>query len=207
MPRFNPEGPYYTTIDAYRAIWRGTHPDLPVDKRFPIDKFRVGVKIYPMKNIVQYKIIGRGKASWHADAGTVEHGNIGYNGGGTYTTKESSSGGTLAEYAREAVEGCFVYDAEGADDNAFIGHVYNGPMVDVDLRAGCIRRALSNVIEFTFIGEEKPHSIDHVSLDVFEGLLRQIPGMKFGKVVKGRVVWEDPAANEPVADNHGSADC
>jgi len=159
-----------------------------------------------MKNIAQYKIIGRGKASWHADAGTVEHGNIGYNGGGTYTTRESSNGGTLEGYAAEAVEGCLVYDAEGADADAFIDHVYKGPMVDVDLPAGCMRKALSDKVE-SFTGAS---SIDHVALDVFEELLRQIPGMKFGKVVKGRVVWEDPAANEPVGfdpDNHGSADC
>jgi len=30
MARFNPEGPYYTTIDAYRAIHRGTHPGFPM---------------------------------------------------------------------------------------------------------------------------------------------------------------------------------
>jgi len=139
------------------------------------------VKIYPMK---QYKIIGRGKAGWHAEAGIVETGSI--SGGGTYSTKESSSGGTLEHYALEAV-GCLVYDAEGADDNAFIDHVYNGPMVDVCLPAGYYRPLLrESTPALNFI----LHSCDHVALDIFEGLLRRVPGMKFGRVVKGKVVWE-----------------
>jgi hypothetical protein len=136
-----------------------------------------------MKNVT-YKVIGRGQASWHADAGMVEHGMV--SGGGQYTTRESSNGGTLEGYAAEAVEGCLVYDAEGADADAFIDHVYKGPMVDVDLPAGCMRKALSDKVE-SFTGAS---SIDHVALDVFEGLLRKIPGIKFGRVVKGRVVWE-----------------
>lgn len=127
-------------------------------------------------NKVQYKIIGRGQASWHADAGTVEHGAI--SGGGEYTTKESSNGGTLEGYAAEAVEGCLVYDASEVDSDLFIRHVYNDPMVDVDLLPGTMR-------ESYFGGR-----FSHVAVDVFEGLLRKMPGMKFGRVIKGKVVWE-----------------
>jgi hypothetical protein len=135
----------------------------------------------------RYKIIGRGLAGWHADAGTVETGGI--NGGGTYSTKESSSGGSLENYVSKAVKGCLVYDASEADADIFSNHVYTEPMVDVDLPAGNIRMALSKEAE-AFVSGIKLRSIDYVSIDIFEKMLRRIPGMKFGKVMKGKVVWE-----------------
>jgi hypothetical protein len=137
-----------------------------------------------MKNVT-YKVIGRGQASWHADAGMVEHGAI--SGGGEYTTRESSKGGTLEGYVAQAVDGCFVYDADEADADAFINHVFKDPLVDVDLPAGCMRKALSNE---HIIAEPEVLSIDHVALDIFEATLRRVPGMKFGRVVGGKVVWE-----------------
>jgi hypothetical protein len=127
----------------------------------------------------KWKVIGRGKAGWHADAGTVVE---------TYgKCKVSSSGGTLESYLAEAVDGAFVYDADEADDEAFRHHVIAGPMLDVDLPTGYYR----SVFEWP-----KPRNgaklagVDCVALDIFEECLREIPHVKFGKVVNGNVVWE-----------------
>jgi hypothetical protein len=133
--------------------------------------------------------IGRGFAGWHANKDCC-----------------SSSGGSLEGYIEEAAEGCLVYDAEGTDFNTFAKLVISGPMVKFTLPAGQVERfsdedraaarrmlpGLSGGFDtvatlaqsITYCG------LDYVALDVYEALLRAVPGMKVGHVVKGKIVWE-----------------
>lgn len=137
-----------------------------------------------------YKVIGRGKASWHAAAKNL-----------------SSSGGTLETYIDQAIENCLVYDADAADYDLFAKLIIAGPMVDVDLpentvdRFTCEDRLTAKAMLPGFSGgfeklakmaieNENFRGLDKVSIDVFERLLRQLPGMKIGRVVRGKVIWE-----------------
>ena len=137
-----------------------------------------------------YKVIGRGKAGWHAK-----------------TTNMSSSGGSLETYVEQAAENCLVYDADKTDYALFVRLIVSGPMIDVDLPPNTVdkfterdreaaKRMLPGlsggfeVIAKLAIDKEKYSGLDSVSLDVYEKLLRQLPGMKIGRVVHGKVVWE-----------------
>jgi hypothetical protein len=137
-----------------------------------------------------YKVIGRGKAGWHAK-----------------TTNMSSSGGSLETYAEQAAENCLVYDADATDYDLFAKLIIAGPMVDVDLpentvdRFTCEDRLTAKAMLPGFSGgfeklaelaieNENFRGLDKVSIDVFERLLRQLPGMKIGRVVRGQVQWE-----------------
>jgi len=143
----------------------------------------------------KYDIIGQGFAGWHAKAKNC-----------------SSSGGTLAKYLTEAREGALVYDASKSDYNAFCKLVISGPIVRPDLPPGTVKRfgdedaeaarrmlpGLSGgfeVIAAKAIAEVKSgkkfSSLDEISTDLFESLLREIPGVKIGRVVNGAVEWEN----------------
>lgn len=133
-----------------------------------------------------YKVIGRGKVGWHAKSESC-----------------SSSGGTLATYLKEADEGALVYDAEDAEYSAFVNLTLHGPMVKVSLPAGEIegfkdKEALARMLPgleggFRTIALSNMagvSSLDYVAIDIYEGLLRGVPGMKIGHVRNGSIVWE-----------------
>jgi len=137
-----------------------------------------------------YKVIGRGKAGWHAK-----------------TTNMSSSGGSLETYVEQAAENCLVYDADKVDYALFVRLIVSGPMIDVDLPPNTVdrftdrdRETIKNMlpglsggfekIAKRAIDDETYGGLDTVSIDVYERLLRRLPGIKIGRVVKGKVVWE-----------------
>lgn len=137
----------------------------------------------------RYGIIGRGKAGWHAAAHNV-----------------SSSGGTLAGYLTEAADGALVYDADAADYDTFSDLVISGPMVDPGLPAGAVRRfsdgetsarmagpgGLTGAFRTLAVAAQSPafSGLDYVACDVYETLLRAVPGVKIGHVRAGAVEWE-----------------
>lgn len=70
---------------------------------------------------IDIKIIGRGKAGWHSEG-------IGEQSYSSSVSTVSSSGGDLESYAKDAQDETPVYDAEDADNSAFIDFVYSGPV-------------------------------------------------------------------------------
>lgn len=128
-----------------------------------------------MANRTDWKLIGRGKAGGHANGLTEEN-------------ATSGSGATIEEYAKQAKNGTPVYDAMEADYDAFVSHVYRGPIVDPTLPAGTVG---------LFMGGSKPYrttdrigSLDTVAVDVALWLLfRNVPGVRFGIVKSGAVQW------------------
>jgi len=143
-----------------------------------------------MWNDERYGIIGRGKAGWHAAAHNM-----------------SSSGGTLDGYVAQAAEGALVYDADGADYDAFARLVISGPMVDPGLPAGGVHRFMDRESAARMAGpggldgafqtlatlaqSESYSGLDYVACDVYERLLRTIPGVKIGHVRNGLIEWDD----------------
>src|SRR5262249_41280187 len=135
-----------------------------------------------------YGIIGRGKAGGHAAAHNV-----------------SSSGGTLEGYVARARDGALVYDADGAEYDAFVDLVISGPMVDVDLPAGAVKRftdgetaaRMVDGLEGAFktlavlAQDARFGGLDYVAVDVYEALLGRVPGVKIGHVRDGVVIWDD----------------
>ncbi len=135
--------------------------------------------------------ISRGFAGWHAE-GLSKDGN-----------RFSSSGGTLEDYLQQAAEGCMVVDAENADYSTYAKHVIAGPMLDVSLDPGSVKRfqdrealafmlpglggSFKTVASLNLSGLS---SLDYVGADVYRQLVRQIPGIKLGKVQDGRIDWE-----------------
>lgn len=138
-------------------------------------------------------IIGRGKNGWYADG--HERGN-----------KCSSSGGSLENYLKEAEDGTCIYDAEDADYRTFADWVLKGPMLNTLLLPHEIDSFKDNdkktlfgmlpalegafkglaVIALTDLG-----SLDYVGLDVYlTGMRARVKGVKFGKVLNHKVVWE-----------------
>jgi len=139
-----------------------------------------------------YSLIGRGKAGWFAE---------GHSEDGSVTT--SASRGTLDGYVKEANEGALVYDAEGADDDEYTHFILRGPIVDTRLAPGMVdtfkeTKALTEMLPglqdgfrtLALASLAGVSSLDRVSVDVYEKLLRAIPGVKIGKVEGGSVVWE-----------------
>jgi hypothetical protein len=136
----------------------------------------------------KWKCIGRGFAGWHASAVDC-----------------SSSGGTLEGYLEKAEENALVYDAEESDSEAFINHVMRGPILchrlspdeddkftDADRKAAArIMPALGGGFKtLAALSQSKSYSgLDKVGIGIYERLLLQIPGIKIGRVVTGRVVW------------------
>ena len=123
----------------------------------------------------QWHLIGRGLNGWHA-AGI----NVTSSGGQlepyTYWTGQECDG-----YAREAVDGAFVYDASEADPSIFARVVISGPMLHPELFSGWRKFGQDDFY---------PHSFDYVGPEIFERIYRMIPGMKFGHVQNGVCVWE-----------------
>lgn len=142
----------------------------------------------------QWKVIGRGFNGWHA-----ERKNCSCEG------RYRDDGGD--DFAREAVDGALVYDAKNADVNAFSALVIGGPMLDVGLEPDAIdsfssqdRKAALEMLPLLGDGfkrwalaaqNPKCRSLDKVGVAVYEGLLRQVPGIRFGHVLAGKIVWED----------------
>ena len=123
-------------------------------------------------------IIGRGKASWHTHG--IYQGN-----------KCSSNGGTLEGYALEARDDTPIYDAEGAEHDAFITFVFRAPLIDVSLQPGQARKAMSQATLIVQAESSVLTSFDYVSVDVYLELLRlQVPGVRFGIVRSGKVIWD-----------------
>lgn len=145
-----------------------------------------------------WHVIGRGFNGWHATG-------IDVSGSGGNLEPYTYSGKPVPGYLAEAVEGALVYDAEAAGD-AFVRHVMNGPMVSPKLPADGVERFSQKDRETALMmapalgggyqtlavmaQSESYSGLDRVGVGVFAGLLRQIPGVKVGKVVKGAVVWE-----------------
>ena len=149
-----------------------------------------------------WSLIGREMNGWHASG--LSSGN-----------KCSSSGGNLESYLSEAKEGTSVYDASEANFEEFAKFVCNGPMCDVELPDGTIRRfgdietlckmvpgmsgafvpiAAQAIAEHEQSGK-KFSSLDFLSVDLYLALLRErVLGVKIGKVsiINGlrKVVWE-----------------
>jgi hypothetical protein len=131
----------------------------------------------------KWQIIGRGWVGWHAAAVNV-----------------SSSGGQLepyaygstpcAGYAAEAEDGALVYDASEAERDAFARLIIAGPMPTPGLESGMMVRGFGSGPQ-PWDGEI--HGLDRVALDVYERLLRQVPGVKFARVRGGQVQWEESA--------------
>jgi hypothetical protein len=130
-----------------------------------------------------WKVLGRGFADWHGSA-----------------PGHSVNGAALERMIPDA-EGALVYDAEGADADAFTRHVISGPMLSWDVPAGHVYRfaqpqTCGNWVEDRRLFAEPWNGqelggFDYVSLDVFEALLRRVPGIRIGRVRRGAVAWEE----------------
>lgn len=125
-----------------------------------------------MRQKENYTVIGRGKAGWHARVANI-----------------SSSGGSLEKYASEAAENCLVYDADSVDYDTFWDIVVNGPMADTNLPEKTVKKFIENETRLV-TDQEQFRAFDSVSLDVYETILRQLPGMRIGRVNHGQVTWE-----------------
>jgi hypothetical protein len=142
-----------------------------------------------------WKVIGRGKNGWHADNGTTSL-------SGAYAE------GRGIELAAEAAEGALVYDAKDADEGQFIRLVMAGPMCcckldpdSYDKLDGKTRKAalrMAPLMEGSFkqyaLMAQNPRfgGLDQVGVHIYEGLLRQVDGMRIGHVKNGEIVWEEP---------------
>ena len=147
--------------------------------------------------MMQYTLIGRGKNGWHSDG--LSDGN-----------KCSSSGGTLEHYLAEAQDGTPIYDADEAEDSAFIDFIFRGPMVDPTLPSGQVshfgeHKALLGMLPglkggFASLGVmalADIASLDFVAVDVYVTMLRErVPGVKIGQVVNHQVEWEVTTHNQ-----------
>jgi len=144
----------------------------------------------------KWQLISRGKASWCASG--LDDGN-----------SCSSSGGELHDYLQGAEDGTVVYDAQGADYDAFAELVVSGPMLDLRLGPDEIDRfsikgketlesmmpglggGFKTLAHMALVdGQKMFSSFDMVGLNVFLGMVREVPGIKVGKVVDHKVVWE-----------------
>jgi len=135
--------------------------------------------------MMKWLVIGKGWASWHAE---------------TFGCR--STGGSLKEYLKEAEENAFIYDASETGEE-FAKFTISGPMLDLSLSAGMVKpfgdiKALEFMLpalggEFKTIAQLNRaglSSLDYVAFDVWERLLRQVPNVKFGRVINGEVKWE-----------------
>lgn len=134
---------------------------------------------------MKWLVIGKGWRSWHAE---------------TFGCK--SSGGTLDQYLKEAEEKAFIYDASNSGKE-FAEFVISGPMLDLSLPTGIVKPfGDSKQLEIMtpFLGGEFNTiaklnkaglcSLDYIAFNLWEHLLRQIPNVKFGKVINQRIEWE-----------------
>lgn len=103
------------------------------------------------------------------------------------------TGGSLESLLSDAHPGTFLYDADEADYGAFATQVINGPMVNPDLPPG-------HITPFEFVamcdkrviplGDNEIGPFTEISLDIFEAMLRKIPGMRIGKINADGIHWE-----------------
>lgn len=144
-------------------------------------------------NSENWQVVHRGKVGWCADAGRSER-----------YAHHASSGGDLATYAEQAVYGALLYDAEQADYEAYAALVVTGPMLNLDLPARTFQpffhdpEQLPDGIEINLksLRAFEVGPLAYVSLDIYVELLRNVPGVRFGKIVHGKPVWDDES---PVA--------
>ena len=144
-----------------------------------------------MKTKELYKVIGRGKAGWHAKTDNV-----------------SSSGNTLHGYLCDAQDNALVYDADSADYGQFARLVMSGPMLDTSLSPGEVDKFSTvdkQVVKHMYGGlsgefinlankvitDENFSGLDSVALDIYETLLRKVSGIRIGRVKDSEVVWEE----------------
>lgn len=142
----------------------------------------------------EYTLVGRGKVGWHgsgrwrlSDAPGERWQSCSVSG----MSRDPVVGPLGAEY-----EGAAVYDAMGADEDAFRSFVFKGPIVDASLPAGTIRTFMGPWDGAPFTGDAR--SFDSVPPDVYIGLLRaKVPGVRFGRIVAGRVEWDTDTRENP----------
>lgn len=147
----------------------------------------------------EWFVIGRGFNGWHAKGVEVS------SSGGQLDPYTYWTGAKCEGYLAGAVEGCLVYDAKDADATAFTRFVLSGPMVDPSLppdgddkftdedRAAAARMlpALGGAFKTLAAWSQSPTygGMDKVGVGIYEKLLSEIPGVKLGRVVNGKVVW------------------
>lgn len=154
----------------------------------------------------KWKLIGIGFSGWHAKR---------KNSSCSSYYKDLA---TLESFVKDAEEGAVVYDASNANLSAFVNFVSNGPMLDFDLYGkeyeifssdsrtaalsmcgpGGLSGGFEKLVYIEAAQEISKKKIggfggfDMVSLDLYLNLMREyVPGVRFGKVINGNVVWED----------------
>ena len=150
----------------------------------------------------KWQVIGRGKAGWHAKSLACS------SSGGELEQRRYASGAVSPGpgYAAEALDGALVYDAEQADEAAFRDFVISGPMLDLHLPPGGVRRFGAEGREtarrmlpglagayrtLAAVAQSESYTgLDQAGLGIWERLLRAIPGVRFGRVRSGQVEWE-----------------
>jgi hypothetical protein len=149
----------------------------------------------------RWHVIGRGFAGWHAAGVNVT------SSGGDLDPRPWHAGGMTRGYLQDAIDGALVYDAAGADPDAFIDFVYSGPMVNPALdpaevdtfsdryTAGRMAPHLDGAFSTIATLATAPtyRGLDSVGVAVYRSLLEQVPGVKIGTVRNGAIVWDNPS--------------
>lgn len=126
----------------------------------------------------QWHIIGRGLNGWHAAAPLVSS-----SGGSLDPYVWHGNGTQQPGYAREAIDGCPVYDASEADVSAFSRFIISGPMCEPALPADGWRKFGHD--------DDEPKSLDTVGVGRYLAMLRAaVPGVRYGIIHGGEVVWD-----------------
>lgn len=135
----------------------------------------------------KWKLIGIGFCGWHAKK--KDH-------SGVSDYKDLK---TLEFFAKEAEEGAVVYDASQANLNAYVDFMFKGPMIDFDLFGKEYELSDSNMDFSSKIGGFS--GFDFVAPELYLCLMREyVPGVRFGKVINGKVEWEDKKEYFPKKD-------
>ena len=154
----------------------------------------------------KFRIIGKGQSGWHASSCKSS------------LSSYDRSPAELFKIAADAEEGCPVYDASGADSAAFVSWVLSGPMCDVSLPdegidrftreeknlglAMCGPGGLSGGFEVMIQQAVREDDRELGSLDSLgrsawlAELRKRVPGVRFGRVQSGAVIWEDGSRTE-----------
>lgn len=146
----------------------------------------------------RYSIIGRGHAGWHAQ------------GFGWQSNPVRSSGGSLGDYLKDAVDGALVYDAIDAPYEDLYRICVRGPMCDPSLEPNGVRKfsgelrqvalrmvpGLSGAFQALALASQSEQfsGLDSVGVGVFEAVLRELPGIRIGHVKDGAVAWPQSPA-------------
>ena len=89
-------------------------------------------------------------------------------------------------------EGAFCYDAKHLEHtdkaDAFISFVYSGPIPCQELPDNTMLNLFDTVP--SPYNAENCNGLTKVSLDIFENLVKKIPGIKTGIVKDGKIVWD-----------------